>query len=108
MGNKQVVPFFIFFSSRCTCKSTMRPQQDFSTSSCSYCCAALLSYSFLLPLCLPSHYPFTSLVVFPCFLFPLLVRIALLSVAMHAIYTIRHTCECTFSGEQTASSQMFK
>src|SRR6218665_411083 len=56
----------------------MRPQQDFSRSFCSCCCPPLLSCSFLVPLGLLSHYLSTSLVVFLCFLFPPLVRIALL------------------------------
>src|SRR6218665_2856206 len=43
--------------------------------------STLLSCSFLVPLVLPSHYPSTSLVVLICFLFPPLVRIALLPVA---------------------------
>src|SRR6218665_3689983 len=59
---------------------TMRPQQDFSRSFCSCCCPPLLSCSFLAPLGLLSHYQSTSLVVFLCFLFPPLVRIALLPV----------------------------
>src|SRR6218665_2001130 len=59
---------------------TMRPQQDFSRSFCSGCCPPLLSCSFLVPLGLLSHYLSTSLVVFLCFLFPPLVRIALLPV----------------------------
>src|SRR6218665_239764 len=59
---------------------TMRPQQDFSKSLCSCCCPPLLSCSFLVPLGLLSHYLSTSLVVFLCFLFPPLVRIALLPV----------------------------
>src|SRR6218665_2493342 len=56
---------------------TMRPQQDFSKSSCPCCCPPLLSCSFLVPLGLPSQYPSTSLVVFPCFLFPPIVCQAL-------------------------------
>src|SRR6218665_3462701 len=56
---------------------TMRPQQDFSKSFCSCCCPPLLSSSFLVPLGLLSHYLYTSLVVFLCFLFSPLVRIAL-------------------------------
>src|SRR6218665_3139948 len=59
---------------------TMRPQQDFSRSFCSCCCPPLLSCSFFVPLGLLSHYLSTSLVVFLCFLFPPLVRIALLPV----------------------------
>src|SRR6218665_938918 len=58
----------------------MRPQQDFSRSFCSCCCPQLLSCSFLVPLGLLSHCLSTSLVVFLCFLFPPLVRIALLPV----------------------------
>src|SRR6218665_1178892 len=57
--------------------ATMRSQQDFSRSFCSCCCPPLLSCSFLVPLGLLSHYLSTSLVVFLCFLFPPLVRIAL-------------------------------
>src|SRR6218665_98975 len=56
------------------------PQQDFSRSLCSCCCPPLLSCSFLVPLGLLSHYLSTSLVVFLCFLFPPLVRTALLPV----------------------------
>src|SRR6218665_3515175 len=59
---------------------TMRPQQYFSRSLCSCCCPPLLSCSFLVPLGLLSHYLSTSLVVLLCFLFPPLVRIALLPV----------------------------
>src|SRR6218665_4043614 len=59
---------------------TMRPQQDSSRSFFSCCCPPLLSCSFLVPLGLLSHYLSTSLVVFLCFLFPPLVRIALLPV----------------------------
>src|SRR6218665_1589890 len=59
---------------------TMRPQQDFSRTFCSCCCPPFLSCSFLVPLGLLSHYLSTSLVVFLCFLFPPLVRIALLPV----------------------------
>jgi len=59
----------------------MRPQQDFSKSSCSSCCPPPLSCSLLVPLCLPSYYPFTFLVVFLCLLFPPLVGKALLLVA---------------------------
>ena len=59
---------------------TMRPQQDFSKFSSSYCCPLLLLCSFLVPLGLLSHYPSTSLVVFLCFLFPPLVHAALLPV----------------------------
>src|SRR6218665_42985 len=59
---------------------TMRPQQDFSRSFSSCCCPPLLSCSFLVPLGLISHYLSTSLVVFLCFLFPPLVRLALLPV----------------------------
>src|SRR6218665_2699580 len=55
---------------------TMMPQQDFSKSFCSCCCPLLLSCSFLVPLGLLSHHLFTSLVAFLCFLFPTLVRIA--------------------------------
>src|SRR6218665_2633339 len=69
---------FNFFSVRHW--PTMRPQQDFSRSFCSCCRPPLLSCSFLVPLCLLSHYLSTSLVVFLCFLFPPLVRIALLPV----------------------------
>src|SRR6218665_2756381 len=58
----------------------MRPQQDFSKSFCSCCCAPLLSCSFLVPFGLLSHYLSTSLVVFLCFLFLPLVHIALLPV----------------------------
>src|SRR6218665_1632945 len=58
----------------------MRPQQDFSKPSCSCCCPPLLSWSFLVPLGLLSHYLSTSLVVFLCLLFRPLVRIALLPV----------------------------
>jgi len=58
----------------------MRPQQDFHKFSCSCCCPLLLSCSFLVPLGHPSHYPSTSLVDFPCFLFPPLVCKALLLV----------------------------
>src|SRR6218665_1457521 len=58
----------------------MRPQQDFSRSFCSCCCQPLLSCSFLVPLGLLSHYLSTSLIVFLCFLFHPLVRIALLPV----------------------------
>src|SRR6218665_24383 len=50
------------------CTPTMRPQQDFSRSSCSCCCSPLLSCSFLVPLGSFSHYPSTSLVVFPLLL----------------------------------------
>src|SRR6218665_1583469 len=60
--------------------ATMRFQQDFSRSFCSCWCPPLLSCSFLVPLSLLSHYLSTSLVVFLCFLFPSLVRIALLPV----------------------------
>jgi len=60
---------------------TIRPQQDFSKSSCSCCCPPLLLCSFLVPLDLPSHYPSISWVVYPYFLFPPLVRIALQPVA---------------------------
>src|SRR6218665_413337 len=59
---------------------TMRPQQDFSRSFCSCCCPPHLSCSFLVPLGLLSHYLSTSLVVFLCYLFRPLVRIALLPV----------------------------
>src|SRR6218665_686038 len=61
---------------------TMRSQQDFSRSFCSCCCPPLLSCSFLVPLGLLSHYLSTSLalVVFLCFVFPPLVRKALLPV----------------------------
>src|SRR6218665_1584264 len=55
---------------------TMRPQQDFSRSFCSCCCPSLLSCLFLVPLGFLSHYLSTSSVVFLCFLFPPLVRIA--------------------------------
>src|SRR6218665_2573363 len=67
----------------------MRPQQDFSRSFCSCCCPPLLSCSFLVSLGFLSHYLSTSLVVFLCFLFPPLVRIALLpvySVSLHPCY----------------------
>src|SRR6218665_82078 len=40
----------------------------------------LLSCSFIMPLVIPSYYPSTSWVVFLYFLFPPLVRIAILSV----------------------------
>src|SRR6218665_150043 len=72
-----------FSSIRCT--PTMRPQQDFSKSSCSCCCPPLLSCSFLVPLGIPSHYPSTSLVVFPCFLFRPLVCKVLLPVVYPSI-----------------------
>src|SRR6218665_663939 len=76
---------FIFSQSRSNFSSvrrwtttTMRPQQDFSRSFLSCCCPPLLSCSFLVPLGLLSHYLSTSLVVILCFLFPPLVRTALL------------------------------
>src|SRR6218665_3371556 len=58
----------------------IRTQQDLSKFSCSCCCPPLLSCSFLVLLGFPSHYPSTFMVVFLCFLFPPLIRIALLLV----------------------------
>ena len=52
----------------------MRPQQDFSRSFCSCYCPPLLLSSCLVPLGLLSHYLSTSLVVFLCFLFLLIVH----------------------------------
>ena len=60
-------PISNFFSVRRP--STIRPEQDFSKSSCSCCCPLLLSCSFLVPLGLLSHYPFTlSIHFFGCLL----------------------------------------
>ena len=67
----------------------MRPQQDISKSFCSCCYPPLLSCSFLAPLGLPPHYPSTSLVAFSCFLFPPLVRIALLPVVPPTLLHVR-------------------
>ena len=78
---------------------TMRPQQDFSRSFCSCRCPPLLSCSLLVPLGFLSHYLSTSLVVFLCFLFPPLDRIALLPVVcfppskgVQYVHWVMHKC----------------
>ena len=86
---------------------TMRPQQDFSRSFCSCCTPPLLSCSFLVPLGLLSHYLFTSLVVFLCFLFPPLVRIALLPVVI-CVYHVEVSWSYMPGGDHSSPGRVRK